>query len=138
MLARHQRISQRSDFSRTLRHGVRVRRRDLMTYVLVSPDVWPDSRGVRVDVAEPAGPRVGLIVSKAVGNAVARHAVARRLRAASAEALQGVSTPSTVVIRALPTAADVSETVLAQQVSAAVDRSGLVRTPSATATGAAL
>nr|WP_235455792.1 ribonuclease P protein component [Williamsia sp. Leaf354] len=104
---------------------MRVRRRDLMTYVLVTPDVWPDARGVRVDVAEPSGPRVGLIVSKSVGNAVARHAVARRLRAASADALDGVTTPSTVVIRALPNAASAPESVLAEQVSSAIARSGL-------------
>ncbi|WUM18513.1 ribonuclease P protein component [Williamsia herbipolensis] len=104
---------------------MRVRRRDLMTYVLVSPQAWPDPRGVRVDVAEPRGPRVGLIVSKSVGNAVARHAVARRLRAASADALDGVTTPATVVIRALPNAGKVPESVLAEQVSAAITRSGL-------------
>ena len=113
VLARHQRISQRSDFSRTLRHGVRVRRHDLMTYVLVAPTTWPDDRGIRVDVAEARGPRVGLIVSKAVGDAVTRHAVARRLRAACASALAGVDTPSTVVIRALPGAASVGGAVLA-------------------------
>ena len=108
-----------------------------MTYVLVTPTAWPDPRGVRVDVAEPGGPRVGLIVSKSVGNAVARHAVARRLRAASAGALRGVTTPSTVVIRALPDAAKVSETVLAQQISAAFERSGLVPTPLAAISGPA-
>ncbi|MGU3291258.1 ribonuclease P protein component [Williamsia sp. M5A3_1d] len=137
VLARHQRISQRSDFSRTLRHGVRVRRHDLMTYVLTTPNEWPDPRGVRIDVAEPRGPRVGLIVSKSVGNAVVRHAVARRLRAASARVLEGISTPSTVVVRALPNAAHVTEAVLAQQLSAAMERSGLTSPVPTAAPGAA-
>lgn len=130
MLARHQRISRGSEFTRTLRHGVRVRRTDLMTYVLVTPTQWPDDRHLRLDVAEFGGPRVGLIVSKAVGDAVTRHAVARRLRAAGSVALDGVDTACTVVIRALPSAATVSSDVLAHQLSSALGKSGLRATVS--------
>lgn len=53
-----------------------------------------------------AGPvRVGFIVSKAVGNAVIRNRVKRRLRAAVAEQLTGPlreQPGATVVVRALP------------------------------------
>jgi len=101
-----------------------------MTYVLVTPTHWPDDRHLRLDVAEFGGPRVGLIVSKAVGDAVTRHAVARRLRAAASVALDGVDTACTVVIRALPSAATVSSDVLAHQLSSALGKSGLRATVS--------
>lgn len=67
-------------------------------------------------------PRVGLIVSKAVGNAVVRHAVARRLRAAAATLVDELDDGALVVIRALRTAADESSDELAAQL-----RSGLVK-----------
>ncbi|MBR7539376.1 ribonuclease P protein component, partial [Mycobacterium tuberculosis] len=72
------RISTRSDFSRTLKKGVRVSSRDLLLTVLVLPTQWPDDTGRRVRVASSGGPWLGLIVSKSVGNAVIRHRVARR------------------------------------------------------------
>jgi len=65
-------------------------------------------------------PRFGLIVSKAVGPAVTRHRVARRLRHICAEILPDVASTADVVIRALPGAADLSSRDLHRQV-----RSGL-------------
>lgn len=49
--------------------------------------------------------RVGLSVSKAVGNAVTRHSVARRLRHVMASRLHRLPEGSRFVIRALPSAA---------------------------------
>lgn len=49
--------------------------------------------------------RVGFVVSKAVGNAVARHRVKRRLRHAMRARLP-LPASSLVVVRALPAAAD--------------------------------
>jgi ribonuclease P protein component len=57
-----------------------------------------------------AGPvRAGFIVSKAVGNAVVRNRVKRRLRAAVADQLNGPlrgHPGATIVVRALPPSAD--------------------------------
>lgn len=52
------------------------------------------------------GPRCGLIVSKAVGNAVVRHRTSRRLRHAFARLIAEESVPRSlnVVLRALPRA----------------------------------
>ena len=47
-------------------------------------------------------PRVGLIVSKAVGNAVARHQLSRRLRHTCRELLPTIPNNVDIVIRALP------------------------------------
>lgn len=50
-------------------------------------------------------PRVGFVVSKAVGNAVVRNRTKRRLRAAVATRLAGIPTGVDVVVRAQPAAA---------------------------------
>lgn len=50
-------------------------------------------------------PLVGFVVSKAVGNAVTRNLVKRRLRALSRAQLPTFPTGSHVVVRALPQAA---------------------------------
>lgn len=47
-------------------------------------------------------PRVGLIVSKAVGNAVVRHQLSRRLRHTCRELLPSMPSGVDIVIRALP------------------------------------
>lgn len=50
-------------------------------------------------------PRVGFVVSKAVGNAVVRNRTKRRLRAAVATELTGIPSGADVVVRAQPAAA---------------------------------
>jgi len=57
------------------------------------------------ETASP-GPRVGLVVSKAVGNAVVRNRVQRRLRHLAREQLTSLPGSGALVIRALPPAAD--------------------------------
>lgn len=49
-------------------------------------------------------PRVGFVVSKAVGNAVVRNRTKRRLRAAVATELAGIPAGVDVVVRAQPDA----------------------------------
>jgi ribonuclease P protein component len=55
-----------------------------------------------------AGPRVGFVVSKAVGPAVTRNLVKRRLRHLCRERLPVLPSGSMLVIRALPAAAGAS------------------------------
>ncbi len=81
-----------------MHHGVRVGRPTLV---------------VHADLAEPAVPggdrvsaQVGFIVSKKIGNAVARNRVKRRLRHLAAAQLEaGVRTDLRVVVRVLPAVA---------------------------------
>ncbi|GAB44114.1 ribonuclease P protein component [Gordonia terrae NBRC 100016] len=61
------------------------------------------------------GPWLGLVVSKSVGNAVTRHLVARRLRAAFTGASHLLPPETYVVIRARRSAADRSSDDLADQ-----------------------
>ena len=67
---------------------------------------------VHLDVNEPGEPaRVGFVVSKAVGNAVVRNRVKRRLRHLTREhlpSLAGLPGSAVLVVRALPPSADAS------------------------------
>jgi ribonuclease P protein component len=59
----------------------------------------------RTDARADLPPRVGFVVSKAVGNAVVRNRTKRRLRASVATRLTGIPAGLDVVVRANPAAA---------------------------------
>lgn len=73
-----------------MRGGVRVGRPSLVVHAVATSN--PPSRA-------------GFVVSKAVGNAVVRNRVKRRLRHLTASALAATPRPVDVVVRALPDAA---------------------------------
>jgi len=56
----------------------------------------------RTDARADLPPRVGFVVSKAVGNAVLRNRTKRRLRASVASRLSGIPSGTDVVVRANP------------------------------------
>lgn len=60
----------------------------------------------RTDARADLPPRVGFVVSKAVGNAVVRNRTKRRLRASMAGHLDRVGAGWDLVVRANPAAAD--------------------------------
>ncbi|MDR1790767.1 MAG: ribonuclease P protein component [Propionibacteriaceae bacterium] len=86
MLAKPYRVKSGQDFARVLSAGVRSGTAHLVVYL-------------KVRQAGPA--RVGLIVSKKVGNAVTRNQVKRRLRHVAAAELPTLSPQADIVIRAL-------------------------------------
>jgi len=63
----------------------------------------------------PAGPRVGFVVSKAVGPAVTRNLVKRRLRHLCRERIDALPPGSMLVVRALPAAANAGYEDLARE-----------------------
>lgn len=67
-------------------------------------------------------PRVGFVVSKAVGNSVVRHRVVRRLRAQMAERIASVPAGTDLVIRANPAAAQAKSTDLGAALDTALAR----------------
>jgi ribonuclease P protein component len=77
-----------------------VSRPTLVVHAVHAPDVGPERDGLG-----RFGPRVGLVVSGALGNAVTRNRVKRRLRHLAAT--HAADTPAGVdlVVRALPRAA---------------------------------
>ncbi len=76
--------------------------------------------GVQPADAEPA--RIGFVVNKAVGNAVLRNRVQRRLRAVMAARLGELPAGSLTVVRALPATATSSYDELVADVDGALKR----------------
>jgi ribonuclease P protein component len=105
------RLRQRAEFTATVRRG----RRGKSGLVAVHLDTTPSGS---TDELEPA--RVGFVVSRAVGPAVVRNRVLRRLRHLMAERLAGLPTGSRVVVRAFPSAAGVSSAGLADALDRAL------------------
>lgn len=104
MLPRHHRLRNSSDFSAVLRRGQGRRRSSDPLLVVVLKTTDSD---------DPTPPRVGFVVSKAVGNSVIRHRVVRRLRALVSARLSELPAGADVVVRALPPAAMASSPALA-------------------------
>ena len=79
-----------------------------------------------VDADAAPGPvRVGFTVSKAVGNAVTRNRVKRRLRHLTREHLQtldGLPGRAALVVRALPASADATYAALGADLGRTLDR----------------
>ncbi|MBV5246242.1 ribonuclease P protein component [Mycolicibacterium sp. PAM1] len=110
MLPAQYRMTRSTEFGATVSRGTRAAQPDLVLYTLRSDET-----------GEP-GPRVGLIVSKAVGNAVVRHRVSRRLRHAARGILERLDSRDRVVIRALPRSRDAGTQRFEQELHTALDR----------------
>ena len=95
------------DFVRAMRTGRRAGRRTLVVHVATV-------EGSQDPV------RVGFIVSRAVGGAVTRNQVKRRLRAHMAHRLEDLRRGGLVVVRALPPASQASFVALADDLDAAL------------------
>ena len=76
----------------------------------------------RTDARAELPPRVGFVVSKAVGNAVTRNLTKRRLRGIMATKLSGIPHGVDVVVRANPAAARATYRNLADSLALQVDR----------------
>ncbi|MFZ2527439.1 MAG: ribonuclease P protein component [Rhodococcus sp. (in: high G+C Gram-positive bacteria)] len=117
MLPEPHRLRRRADFSETVRRGRRQGRRDLVVHAIV--------RDRSELVVRSDGPRFGLVVSKAVGPAVIRHRVARRLRHICAGIVSDVPSGTDVVLRALPGAATATSRDLDRQIRTGLAKLGL-------------
>jgi len=125
MLAAAHRLRRSNDFAAAIRGGQRAGRGTIVVHLGLagtpadpSPTGTPSSPTGTTAAREPApvagaeqesAPvRAGFVVSKAVGGAVVRNAVRRRLRHLVRERLSMVPAGATLVVRALPGAADAS------------------------------
>ncbi|MCV7151706.1 ribonuclease P protein component [Mycolicibacterium pyrenivorans] len=109
MLPAQYRMTRSAEFGATVSQGTKAAQPDLVLYTR------PDRTG------EP-GPRIGLVVSKAVGNAVQRHRVSRRLRHAARALLEDLDPADRVVIRALPSSRHAISPRLEQELRTALKR----------------
>jgi ribonuclease P protein component len=99
-----QRLTSPSTFREVVRRGRRRGGALLVVHLLV-----PAADGRSGDATADLGPaRAGLVVSKAVGPAVTRNRVKRRLRHLVRPRLEELALGSLLVLRALPGAADAS------------------------------
>jgi len=96
------RMRRRAEFTAAIKNGRRAGRPLMVGHLLV-----------RDGVAEP--PRIGFIVSRAVGPAVVRNKVKRRLRHLAVGYLQSLPEGSLLVLRANPQAATASQADLAAE-----------------------
>ena len=92
-----------------MRRGVRVGRSTVVVHLS------EDSEGDET-------PQVGFVVSKAVGNAVHRNQVRRRLRVAVGKHLDHLPGHARAVVRALPPAASATFDDLARDVGQGLDK----------------
>lgn len=112
MLPRPNKLTRSDDFRKAVKNGVRAG-----SHVLV---VHAYDRST--DIAREGGPRTGLVVSKAVGNAVVRHHTSRRLRhlAMDAIARETARPQCDYVLRALPGIDEATAEELSHHFSAAL------------------
>ncbi len=114
MLPARHRLRERTDFTSVVRGSGAVRAGGRLIVVHAN----------RADARADLPPRVGFVVSKAVGNAVVRGRTKRRLRAATATRLTGIPHGVDVVVRANPASAqagwDELDASLGAQLEAAV------------------
>ena len=109
MLPARYRMTRSTEFGATVKRGFRVAQPDLVLHF-------------GRDDADPTGPRIGLVVNKAVGGAVVRHRVSRRIRHVAATMLDDFHPTERVVIRALPGSRAADSATLEKQIRAGVRR----------------
>jgi ribonuclease P protein component len=109
------RLTRSEEFRQVTRQGRRVGGRRIVVHAASPADV--------ADMVQTNGnARVGFVVSKAVGNSVVRHRVARRLRHVVRDRLGTLPPGSSLIVRALPSAAGASSAEFRQDFDAALRR----------------
>lgn len=112
MLPAAHRVRRSDEFRDTLKRGRRCGGRLVVTHLARSKETGPA--------------KVGFIVSRAVGNAVLRNLVKRRLRNLMHDRLGLLPEGAVVVVRALPASAQASYADLGDALDLALHRLGLV------------
>jgi len=112
VLPQQSRMRSADDFKRAMRSGRRVKGSTITAHVLLA--VGP--------VQSDATPKVGLVVSRAVGSAVVRNRVKRRLRELMRRRIASLPGGCLLVLRAHPAAAGASQADLAADLDLALGR----------------
>lgn len=120
MLAARHRLVDGDDFRRVVRRGRRAGGRHLVVH-LWGPH-GPETATRAGSRAVAGVPRVGFVVSRAVGPAVVRNQVKRRLRHLMRDRLATLPAEGLVVVRALPSAGQASSATLGADLDHALSR----------------
>ena len=114
MLPAQHKFTSPTQFRRTMKGSRRAGTRTVVVHAR-------DNAGTDKEAEIAAtGPRFGLIVSKAVGNAVVRHRTSRRLRHVCMTFIPKLPASVDVVIRALPASATASSEQLEKDLAKAL------------------
>jgi ribonuclease P protein component len=133
VLERRHRLTTSAGFTAATRRGRRAGTRTLVLHLLDPEVASVDGPGRACAVSSSTGmPLVGFVVSKAVGGAVDRNRVKRRLRHLVRERLEGLPASAVLVVRALPAATTATYGGLGRDLDAALRRLDL---PAGTVTG---
>lgn len=108
MLTSAHRLTDSDSFRAAVRRGSRSGSRTMVVHL--------------VPGTTPGEPRVGFVVSKAVGNAVIRNRVKRRLRHLAREHVSSLPGSAVLVVRALPAAAEATFAELGVDLERCLDR----------------
>jgi ribonuclease P protein component len=108
VLAAAQRLRRSTDFAAAVRGGRRAGRGAVVVHLFLE------------EPARASTARAGFVVSKAVGNAVVRNTVRRRLRHLVRAVLPDLPAGALLVVRALPAAATASYATLSADLDAAL------------------
>lgn len=129
MLPAQHKLHSSAQFRATMKRGRRAGSDHVVVHLWDSAESV-DATGEQGEISVSGGPRFGLIVSKAVGNAVLRHRTSRRLRHVCAGIMAQhpeLLRPShQVVIRALAGSAEVSSAELDREIHRALKRAARV------------
>ena len=105
MLPNSARIKSSSDFARVTKSGRRTSTDSLIAYLLLNQSNSGSNLNFNsnsnLNHKKDDNPKLGLIISKSVGNSVVRHRIARQIRHASFNYLSLLPTGSLLVIRAM-------------------------------------
>ncbi|MGO1456714.1 MAG: ribonuclease P protein component [Corynebacterium casei] len=118
MLPTHLKLTSPTQFRRTIKRGRRVGSR---TVVVHAYDTTTDTELV-ANGPLTNGPRFGLVVSKAVGNAVIRHRTSRRLRHVCMSLVDELPDSLDIVIRALLPSGQATSADLEEDLRSALQR----------------
>ena len=121
MLPSESRVRRGEEFARAIRAGRRSGRACLVAYLASANGL--EGSATAIEQARSGQPaRAGFVVSKAVGNAVVRNRVRRRLRHLCAARLGALPPGSILVVRALPAAAEADSALLGRELDKALER----------------
>lgn len=116
MLSAQFRLRDRTLLASTVKRGTRAGRRYVVVHFLPADKVKDTAN------AEQTTPRVAFAVSRSVGGSVVRHRVTRRLRHVVSDLVGDMPAGCTMVIRALPAAANATSADLADDLRALLPR----------------
>lgn len=117
MLAASQRLRRRDEFTAAVRAGRRAGRGVLVVHLALPQ---PEDQSARAGGPRPLPARAGFVVPRAVGPAVIRNRVRRRLRQLVRARLVVLPAGSVLIVRALPGAAGASYAQLGTDLDAAL------------------